>query len=231
MREHELATSHYMATPEHFLWHARQAEADRLGGRLPLGGHRRREVGVGLQPRHHEPRRHDAHRGGAARRSSSCRSIRPTASTPPTTPPIVLTGDWIDQNEAEAAADFIRFAGTAQGQADRPRVRLPRPERRPRRRVADGRPTSPADPAGALALPEQDVVAAVNAAFPEVRKRANVLFLVDVSGSMDEPISASETKLTAAKDAIALALDHFTAGDNVGLAAFAQDAGRRDGAR
>ena len=27
VHENELATSHYMATPEHFLWHARQAEA------------------------------------------------------------------------------------------------------------------------------------------------------------------------------------------------------------
>ena len=26
VRQHELATSHYMATPEHFLWHARQSE-------------------------------------------------------------------------------------------------------------------------------------------------------------------------------------------------------------
>ena len=55
-----------------------------------------------------------------------------------------------------------------------------------------------------------------------MRKRAQVLFLMDVSGSMDEPISATDTKLTAAKAAIAQALDHFTAGDNVGLAAFAQ---------
>ena len=86
-------------------------------------------------------------------------------------------------------------------------------------------PTSPSSspiPQGVLPLPEQDVVAAVNKAFPEVRKRAQVLFLMDVSGSMDEPISATDTKLTAAKAAIAQALDHFTAGDNVGLAAFAQ---------
>ena len=34
--------------------------ADRLGRRLPLGRHRRREVGVGLQPRHHQPRRRHA---------------------------------------------------------------------------------------------------------------------------------------------------------------------------
>ena len=67
VREHELATSHYMATPEHFLWHARQAERQGLGRGLPLGGHRRREVGLGLQPRHHQPRRRDPHRGRAAR--------------------------------------------------------------------------------------------------------------------------------------------------------------------
>ena len=65
-------------------------------------------------------------------------------------------------------------------------------------------------------------MAAVNKAFPDVRKRAQVLFLMDVSGSMDEPISATDTKLTAAKAAIAQALNHFTSGDNVGLAAFAQ---------
>ena len=61
--------------------------ADRLGRRLPLGRHRRREVGVGLQPRHHEPRRRDPHDRRAAGGEARARSIRPTASTSPTTPP------------------------------------------------------------------------------------------------------------------------------------------------
>ncbi len=53
-----------------------------------------------------------------------------------------------------------------------------------------------------------------------MRKRAEVLFVVDVSGSMEEPIAGGKTKLAAAKDAITQALGHFTPGDNVGLAAF-----------
>ena len=79
-----------------------------------------------------------------------------------------------------------------------------------------------ASQAGVIAFPESDVVTSVQAAFPDVRKRANVLFLLDVSGSMDEQISPADTKLTQAKKAVEAALGHFTTGDDVGLAAFAQ---------
>jgi Ca-activated chloride channel family protein len=220
VREHELATSHYMATPEHFLWHARQAEdqgsaADFLSAVIV-----------------DEKSVWDYNRGITSRdgvtRVQGAPPEEPLVPIYPTdgfygadNPAAVLTGDWIDENEADAAADFVRFAKTAQGQtivresgyrdlngsldhgvADVARLAL--------------------EPDGVLSLPGQDVVAAVNKAFPDVRKRAQVLFLMDVSGSMDEPISATDTKLTAAKAAIAQALSHFTAGDNVGLAAFAQ---------
>ena len=73
---------------------------------------------------------------------------------------------------------------------------------------------------GGLPFPTQRVVMAAHAAFPDVRKRAQVLFLLDVSGSMEEPIATGDTKLAAAKDAITEALTHFSAGDNLGLAAF-----------
>ena len=223
VREHELATSHYMATPEHFLWHARQAEqtgsaADFLSAVIV-----------------DEKSVWDYNRGITSRDG-----VTRTAGDPPVeklvpiypadgfyaadNPAAVLTGDWVDENEAAAAADFVRYAGTSEGQ------QIVRDSGyRDLNRAPDSGVAAVAnlvdDPKGALPLPGQDVVAAVNTAFPEVRKRAQVLFLVDVSGSMDEPISASETKLSAAKDAIALALDHFTAGDNVGLAAFAQAQG------
>jgi len=223
VREHELATSHYMATPEHFLWHARQAEqtgsaADFLSAVIV-----------------DEKSVWDYNRGITSRDG-----VTRTAGEPPVeklvpiypadgfyaadNPAVALTGDWVDENETAAAADFIRFAGTAEGQ------QIVRDSGyRDLNGALDPGVASVAnladDPQGGLPLPGQDVVAAVNTAFPEVRKRAQVLFLVDVSGSMDEPISATETKLSAAKDAIALALDHFTDGDNVGLAAFAQAEG------
>ena len=220
VREHELATSHYMATPEHFLWHARQADekgsaADFLSAVIV-----------------DEKSVWDYNRGITSRDG-----ITRVEGTPPEeklvpiyptdgyygadNPAVVLTGDWVDQNEADAAADFIRYAGTVQGQEIVRSSGYRDLNGMLDDSVADVAKLV-AEPENVLPLPEQDVVAAVNKAFPDVRKRAQVLFLTDVSGSMDEPISASATKLTAAKAAIAQALDHFTAGDNVGLAAFAQ---------
>lgn len=221
VREHELATSHYMATPEHFLWHAREAAqsgsaADFLSAVVV-----------------DEKSVWDYNRGITSRDG-----VTRTAGDPPAeklvpiypsdgfyaadNPAALLTGDWVDENERAAAADFIRYAGTAQGR------RIARDSGyRDLNGAPDGDVAAVAnlthDPQTALPLPEQDVVAAINTAFPDVRKRAQVLFLLDVSASMDEPISTAATKLSAAKDAIALALDHFTAGDQVGLAAFTQD--------
>ena len=221
VREHELATSHYMATPEHFLWHARQADdkgsaADFLSAVI-VDEKSVWDYNRGITSRD------GVTRVEGAPPEEQLVPIYPTDGFyGADNPAVVLTGDWVDQNEADAAADFIRYAGTAQGQEIVRDVGLSRPQRRRSTPASPTSPTSPPTPQGALPLPEQDVVAAVNTAFPEVRKRAQVLFLMDVSGSMDEPISATDTKLTAAKAAIAQALDHFTAGDNVGLAAFAQ---------
>ncbi|MGC5223522.1 VWA domain-containing protein [Micromonospora sp. DT81.3] len=222
VRRHELATSHYMATPEHFLWHARQAEqsgsaADFLSAVIV-----------------DEKSVWDYNRGITSRDGVTRTTVEPPAEklTPiypadgffvADNPAVVLTGEWVDAGESAAGADFVRFAGTRQGQEivrDSGYRDLNGDLDAGVKAVAN----LTAEPAGALPFPADDVVAAVNDSFPEVRKRAQVLFLVDVSGSMDEPISASETKLSAAKDAIAMALDHFTAGDRVGLAAFGQAA-------
>ncbi|WP_457099610.1 VWA domain-containing protein [Microbacterium sp. P5_E9] len=220
VREHELATSHYMATPEHFLWHARQADdkgsvADFLSAVI-VDEKSVWDYNRGITSRD------GVTRVEGAPPEEKLVPIYPTDGFyGADNPAVVLTGDWVDENEADAAADFIRYAGTVQGQEIVRASGYRDLNRTPDAGVADVAQL-PADPHGVLPLPEQDVVAAVNTAFPDVRKRAQVLFLMDVSGSMDEPISASDTKLSAAKSAIAKALDHFTAGDSVGLAAFAQ---------
>ncbi|WP_019180312.1 vWA domain-containing protein [Microbacterium yannicii] len=220
VHDHELATSHYMATPEHFLWHARQAEASGTAADF-LSAVIVDEKSVWDYNR------------GVTSRDGVTRSLEapPAELLVPIypadgyyaadNPAMRLTGAWIDPVESEAAADFIRFTRTVQGQAsvrssgyrDLNRQLDPEVER-------VGRLTT--SQAGVLAFPAAEVVAAVQDAFPAVRKRANVLFLLDASGSMDESISPSDTKLTQAKKAIEAALDHFTTGDDVGLAAFAQ---------
>lgn len=220
VHENELATSHYMATPEHFLWHARQAEASGTAADF-LSAVIVDEKSVW-----------DYNRGITSRDG-----VTRTQADPPAeqlvpiypadgyysadNPAMRLTGGWIDPVESEAAADFIRFALTAQGQAA---VRAAG-YRDLNRELDEGVQTVgrlDTEQSGTLAAPAADVVTGVQAAFPDVRKRANVLFLLDVSGSMDEPISAADTKLTQARKAIQSALGHFTTGDDVGLAAFAQ---------
>jgi len=220
VHENEKSTSHYMATPEHFLWHARQAEASGSSADF-LSAVIVDEKSVW-----------DYNRGITSRDG-----ITRTQAEPPVeqlipiyptdgyyaadNPAMRLSGAWIDPVESEAAADFIRYALTAQGQSV-----VRGAGYRDLNRALDESVQKVGQLSGdltsALAFPDGDVVTAVQASFPEVRKRANVLFLLDVSGSMDEPISAGETKLTQARKAIEAALGHFTTGDDVGLAAFAQ---------
>lgn len=218
--EQELSVSHYMSTPEHFLWHARQSEqagsaADFLSAVIVD------EKSVW------DYNRGITSRDGATRIESEpprekLVTIYPTDGFYVSdSPAVVLTGDWVSDAQADAAADFIRYAHTAQGQqlVRESGYRDLNGELDPS--VLDVGALD-ASPQGALEFPSTEVVTAVNAAFPDVRKRANVLFLVDVSGSMDDPITDEDTKLTGAQDAIELALDHFTEGDNVGIAAFSQ---------
>ena len=218
VRQHELATSHYMATPEHFLWHARQSEeqgsvADFLSAVIV-----------------DEKSVWDYNRGVTSRDGvNRIQGEPPTEQFVPIyptdgfyvadNPAVVLTGTWVDDTESAAAADFLQFAQTKQGQQI---------VRETGYRDLNGRfdplvaevGQFAASPPGALAYPGASVIRAIDAAFPEVRKRAEVLFLIDVSASMEEPIAGGATKIAAAKDAITQALGHFTPGDDVGLAAF-----------
>jgi Ca-activated chloride channel family protein len=221
VRQHELATSHYMATPEHFLWHARQSEdagsvADFLSAVIV-----------------DEKSVWDYNRGITSRDGvTRVQSDPPEEQLVPIypsdgyyaadNPAVVLNGTWVDETESAAGADFLRYAATKQGQqvVRESGYRDLNGELDPL--VAEvGQLLT--DQTGALPFPSASVIRASHEAFPEVRKRAEVLFLVDVSGSMEEPIAGGKTKLAAAKDAITQALGHFTPGDNVGLAAFSAD--------
>ncbi len=218
MRENELATSHYMATPEHFLWHARQSEdkgsvADFLSAVIV-----------------DEKSVWDYNRGITSRdgvnRIESAPPEEKLVPIYPTdgfyvadNPAHVLTGRWVDDAEKAAAEDFVAYTTTSQGQqiVRESGYRDLNGELDPL--VAEVGQLA-AEEQGALPFPSSNVIRATQIAFPEVRKRAEVLFLLDVSGSMEETIASGKTKLAAAKEAITQALGHFTPGDNVGLAGF-----------
>lgn len=228
VRRDELGVSHYMATPEHFLWHARQAEdagnvADFLSAVIV-----------------DEKLVWDYNRGLSSRDGITTVQQAPPAhplvpvypaggSYEATSTAITLTAPWVTTAQRAAAADFVRFLGTASGQQV---VRD-----RGFRDLHGTAGQSPAvlghfaDHVTAVPDPTPAIVSAIQQQFPTVRKAARVLYLVDVSGSMSATISPGRTKLDAARDAVVASLDYLGPRDSVGLAAFSnyQDRGLTPG--
>jgi Ca-activated chloride channel family protein len=76
----------------------------------------------------------------------------------------------------------------------------------------------PDQPKVVMPLPDPEVVDLVLKGWPGLRKGGNVLALVDVSGSMNQPVpGAGASKLTLAKQAIKDSLGLFTDDDRLGL--------------
>jgi len=84
----------------------------------------------------------------------------------------------------------------------------------------------PDRPRKTLAPPDPEVLDGVLRSWESLRKRANVLFLVDVSGSMAEPLPGTgRTRMQQAQRALRQAVDDFVAVDRVGLWEFSTDLG------
>ncbi|UZX03187.1 VWA domain-containing protein [Arthrobacter sp. CDRTa11] len=215
VRAVELGTSHYMATPEHFLWHAREADdAGNVSEFLSAVIVDEKSVW-------------DYNRGvvsedGITKKSAPppkqpLRAIYPNDGVHVAdNPAVILDGDWVGSQQRLAAEDFLRFAVTEQGQNVVKASGYRTVQGKLDAAVAGtGRYAEALQP---LPLPKAGALVAMQDSFPEVRKRARALFLLDVSESMVQ--EAGVTKLQRAKDAVRKALDHFTGDDEVGLAAF-----------
>lgn len=215
VRAGELRTSHYMATPEHFLWHVREADdAGNVSEFLSavivdekfVWDYNRgvvSEDGLTKQsgPAPREPLRAIYPDGGVHVADN---------------PGVILEDEWVGNHQRLAARDFLAFAVTEQGQnvVKASGYRTIQGQLDPA--VAEtGRYAGTLQP---LPLPKAEALVALQDNFPEVRKRARALFLLDVSESMVQ--EQGVTKLQRAKDAVAKALEHFTGDDEVGLAAF-----------
>jgi Ca-activated chloride channel family protein len=144
-------------------------------------------------------------------------------------PFFVLEADWVDEDEAEGARRFAEFVGRPENQE---RVlefgfRPANPD------VAIGAPVTaangvdPAQPSTLLEVPEPDVMIDLLDRWEDQRKRARVMLVIDVSGSMAEPADPAAgqfpTRLDLAKEAAINALDLFAPDDEVGLRIFTTD--------
>ncbi|OLD92778.1 MAG: hypothetical protein AUI36_47300, partial [Cyanobacteria bacterium 13_1_40CM_2_61_4] len=141
-------------------------------------------------------------------------------------PLFVLDTPWNDDEHKVAARAFIDWVTSdrdAQSQALRYGFRPGSPE------IALGAPIvadnglDPKKPATVLEVPRPTTVARILDLWEQTRKRARVLLLLDVSGSMGDNVTRGQTKLDLAKEAITEGLSRFTAGDQLGLWVFTTD--------
>ena len=141
-------------------------------------------------------------------------------------PYVVLLEPWVDKAKQDIAADFLAYVRAPSAQATFQAAAF---------RSYDGKaggPISPADgllPAGPPVLltpPAPTVLQAISDSWDSLRKRARVLVVIDVSGSMGTTVGDSgKTKLDLAREAATKAIRQFAPDDQVGLWIFSSDFG------
>jgi Ca-activated chloride channel homolog len=139
-------------------------------------------------------------------------------------PFIVLDAKWVDANERAAARAFEAFVKrpSSQRQALKYGFRPGDPDVPIGAPITAANGVDPNQPQSVLEVPKPPVLSRLLQLWAADRKRARVLLLLDVSGSMGEPgnEATGETKLDLAKKAIVDALDEFDPDDDVGLRIF-----------
>lgn len=139
-------------------------------------------------------------------------------------PLIVLDAEWVDEEETAAARAFRDFVLEPDNQRrvldfgfrpGNPEVPVGEP-------ITTDNGVDPAQPQTTLEVPDPAVLVELIEGWEDTRKAANVLLVMDVSGSMSEPAVAggTDTKLDLATSAAIEALDQFAPQDSVGLRVF-----------
>jgi Ca-activated chloride channel homolog len=135
-------------------------------------------------------------------------------------PFIVLQGDWVRPEQAQAASRFQRFLDeriTAE-LASRSNFRPPSEDDAPVAPITRENGVDPQQPRRLLALPEPRVLATIRRAWSEDRKPANILLVVDVSGSMTD-----DDRLVRAKEGLDVFFEQVGPTDRVGLLVFSDE--------
>ncbi|MGI9824725.1 substrate-binding and vWA domain-containing protein [Agromyces sp. Marseille-Q5079] len=140
-------------------------------------------------------------------------------------PVTVLGADWVTEAQATAGEAFIAFLATAKAQQILPEYGFrPLDESVPLGDLFTAEyGVDPAGPATTLPRPGVDVVSAALDQWTQIRKPSSVLEVIDISGSMDDPIGDGRSKLDGAIEGAQATLGHFRPTDEVGVWAFTTD--------
>jgi len=129
----------------------------------------------------------------------------------------IVNADWVTEEQQDAARVFTDYMLTVENQEYimsfgfrpvNPDVELGFPFEEQYGVTVEG-------PTTVLDVPEPDVIAAIQESWAFVKKQADVMLVIDVSGSM-----AEDNKLESAKEAALFFLDNMEVTNRVGLAIF-----------
>jgi len=139
-------------------------------------------------------------------------------------PYVILDAPWSTPEKKAGAADFFDFLRSEPAQQRFTDAGFRTWEGKPGKAITDD-PNVIADGVKVtLAPPAPAVLDEIRSAWADLRKRARVLILLDVSGSMAQPVEeAGTTRLELAKRGLINALDQFGPRDEVGVWVFTTD--------
>ncbi|MBO0980347.1 substrate-binding and VWA domain-containing protein [Microbacterium sp. SD291] len=137
-------------------------------------------------------------------------------------PVTVLGADWVTAEQRTAGEAFAEFLQSNAAQKILPEYGFrPLDESVPLGDLFSAKfGVDPAQPAVTLPKPEVDVISTAIDQWTQVRKPSSVLELIDISGSMDEPIGDGRSRLDGAIEGAQTTLDHFRPTDEIGVWAF-----------
>ena len=136
-------------------------------------------------------------------------------------PYVVLNAPWVDDAKRAGAQDFLKFLQEDKQQKRFQDAAFRDFQGRGGNKISQANGMIPSEPKAVLSPPAPAVLDLVQKSWEQHRKRARVLEVIDVSGSMGEDVpKAGETKLALAKKAAIRALEQYAPDDEVGLWVF-----------
>jgi Ca-activated chloride channel homolog len=136
-------------------------------------------------------------------------------------PYVILNAPWRDEAKVRAAGAFLEYLQGPEAQARFKKAALRGYDGDPGPEITQANYLDPTQPRRELVAPVPAVVSSIQASWREIRKRARVLLVMDVAGSMGDVVAGTNrSKLDFAKEAAASALEGFALDDEVGLWSF-----------
>jgi Ca-activated chloride channel family protein len=133
-------------------------------------------------------------------------------------PYVVLRAPWVSDEKHAVAEDFLSYLQQERQQKRFQEAAFRDFESRGGAKISLRNGMIPEEPRNILSPPAPNVLDLVQKSWDSLRKRARVLEVIDVSGSMGEAVPGSGgTKLELAKQAAIRALEQYAPDDEVGL--------------